>query len=66
VSLDAGIRHRKEWRKPYRRSGRFDPQCRPHGGCSWCHGSRMANTRRREAAMDAQLEDLDECPTPTP
>jgi hypothetical protein len=40
VSLEQGIAHGKERRRPYYRSGRFDRTCRPHGGCPYCYRSR--------------------------
>lgn len=36
MSLDKGIRHGKEHRKPYYHAGRYDKTCRPHGGCPYC------------------------------
>ncbi len=39
--LDKAIRSGKEKRIPYYKSKRFDPTCRPHGGCPYCLRNRM-------------------------
>ena len=41
MSLDKAIEHKKEKRKPYYRSKRFDKACRCHGGCPYCLHNRM-------------------------
>lgn len=48
MALDKAILSGKEHRKPYRRSKRFDKSCRNHGGCPWCLGNRLYNSRKRE------------------
>jgi DNA repair photolyase len=55
MTLDKGILHGKEHRKPYRRSQAFDRSCRCHGGCSYCYAARMYAHRKREAAAAAAL-----------
>lgn len=52
MSLDKAIAHGKEYRKPYRKSKRFDLTCRNHGACSWCRGNRTHANRRREPIAD--------------
>jgi hypothetical protein len=48
MSLDKAIASRKEHRKPYRKSKRFDATCRNHGACAWCRGNRTHKTKRQE------------------
>jgi hypothetical protein len=45
VSLDKAIKHGKEHRKPYFRSGRFDRTCRPGGSCPYCRNNPQAPER---------------------
>jgi hypothetical protein len=59
VALDKAIEKGEEHRKPYYKAGRFDPSCRPHGGCPWCEGSRFLSKKKRiEEATQAQLEEV--------
>ncbi len=48
MSLEQGIKHGKEHRKPYYHSGRFDRTCRPHGGCPYCENNRKHRVEKRE------------------
>lgn len=57
MSLDKGIAHGKELRKPYYKSGKFDPTCRPGGGCPYCKGNRMHSTKRRELSAREQIKE---------
>ena len=41
MSLDKAIAAGKEHRKPYFHAARFDPACRPGGGCGYCRGNRL-------------------------
>jgi len=41
MSLDKAIEHKKEKRKPYRKSKAFDRTCCNHGSCPWCEGNRL-------------------------
>lgn len=63
LSLDKGIEHGKEHRKPYYKSGAFDLSCRPHGGrgrkrdaraCPWCYGNRMHKHKRAEPIIESE------------
>jgi len=56
MSLDKAIKHGKEHRRPYYRSGKFDRTCRPHGGCPYCLLNRMHRHRRAEHAPDGRGE----------
>lgn len=64
MSLDKAIEHGKEKRKPYYRSGRFDPTCRPHGGCPYCRRNRKHKHKKKESACkDQEKEYIQEEPT---
>lgn len=45
MALDKAIEHKKEKRKQYRGSKRFDASCRNHGGCAWCEENRKHKFR---------------------
>lgn len=40
MSLEKGIQHNKEHRKPYRGTKSYDKGCRNHGDCPWCQRNR--------------------------
>lgn len=56
MSLDKAIKHGKEKRKPYYKSGRFDKTCRSHGGCPYCYGNKMHKHRKQMAKADMRIE----------
>ena len=58
MSLDKAIEHGKEKRKPYYRSGRFDPTCRPNGSCPYCQNNRMHRHKKKECACKNQVDDI--------
>lgn len=61
MSLDKGIEHGKEWRKPYYGSAAFDRSCRPHGDCPWCYGNRIHSMRVRLSqgcSLDDEIEEI--------
>lgn len=59
MGLEKAIAHGKEKRKPYRKSKAFDYSCRNHGGCPWCEGNRLHNSKMKEEAANQNLkEDL--------
>jgi hypothetical protein len=61
MSLDKAIEHKKELRKPYRGSKRFDRSCRNHGNCGYCEGNRKFRDKKlREAATSEIKEDANE------
>lgn len=60
MSFDKNYPNRKDWRRPYRGSKRFDRTCRCHGGCGYCEGNRTYTTRRALAATGQQLNALQE------
>ena len=45
--LDKAIFYGKEHRKPYYGSEAYSCSCRNHGGCPWCEGNRLYNTKRK-------------------
>jgi hypothetical protein len=57
--LDKAIKHKKEKRAPYYKSGKFDRTCRPHGSCPYCQSNRKhSELVRKESAKD-KLNDCD-------
>ena len=48
MSLNKAIEHGKEHRKPYRKSKAIDKACRNHGGCPWCEGNRLYQTKKEK------------------
>lgn len=66
MSFDHAYPNRKDWRRPYRGSKRFDSTCRNHGACSYCVGNRLHKHRRREPIeefpeyVETPWEDLDD------
>lgn len=59
MSFDKNYPNRKDWRKGYRRSARFDGTCRPGGGCSYCEGNRTYGDRRRLFEATRKLNEED-------
>ena len=56
MSFDKDYPNRKDKRKPYRNSKRFDRTCRNHGSCLWCERNRTLNAKRRELAAEQAKE----------
>lgn len=54
MSFDKNYPNRKDWRKPYRKSKRFDKQCRNHGKCSYCLSNRLHKHKKREINNDKE------------
>ena len=50
-------RVKKDRRKEYTGSKRFDHSCRCHGSCGWCSGNRLYQDRRDRVAADQELKD---------
>lgn len=59
MSLEKGIRHGKEHRKPYYKSGRFDPTCRPNGGCPYCENNRAHKNKKKQLDQKQQLKEIE-------
>ena len=60
MSLDKAIEHGKEHRKQYHGAESVDSTCRCHGGCPWCEGNRLHNTKKRMGAYDSIVTGLTE------
>lgn len=45
--FDKPYKNRKDWRKPYIGSARFDRNCRNHGVCPYCCNNRTFKNKRR-------------------
>lgn len=59
--MRSGHPNRKDHRKPYRKSKRFDRSYRNHGSCNWCEENRMHNTIKRQmAAAEDDYENYEE------
>lgn len=56
MSFDRLHPNRKDQRKPYRKSARFDRSCRTGGKCGWCQSNRTHGTNRRMAEADGRAE----------
>ena len=54
MGLEKSIAKGEERRKPYYRSRRFDPTCRPGGSCLWCRSNRTHQHRKEKARADVQ------------
>ena len=59
MSLEKGIQHGKEHRKPYYKSGRYDPTCRPNGGCPYCENNRTHKNKKKELDQKQQLKEIE-------
>jgi hypothetical protein len=58
MSFDKQYPNRKDKRKPYRGSKRFDRTCRNHGACPYCETNRLHNTEKRKSIADASMEEF--------
>ena len=52
-----GHKTRKDRRKEYTGSKRFDRSCRCHGGCGYCLNSRTYQDQRNRKAADMDLSE---------
>jgi len=57
MSLDKAVKHKKEKRKPYYKSKRFDKTCRNHGSCGYCKDNRTKKINEKAKELDKELED---------
>ena len=48
MSLEKSIKHKKEYRKPYYKSGKFDKTCRPGGSCPYCKSNREHKHKKQK------------------
>jgi hypothetical protein len=58
MSFDKYYPNRKDQRKPYYRSGKYDSSCRPHGGCKWCENNRLIQERKEMLRVKEILRDF--------
>lgn len=56
MAFDKYYPNRKDKRKPFYKSKRFDRSCRCHGGCPYCEGNRMYSTIKRKQDSDLKLK----------
>lgn len=47
MSFDKNYPNRKDHRKEYRKSKKFDRTCRPGGSCPYCTANRLHSTQKR-------------------
>lgn len=52
--LDKAIKHKKEKRSEYYKSGKYDRTCRPNGSCPYCKGNRLHKIKKQEQKADCQ------------
>jgi hypothetical protein len=57
MSLEKAIRYRKEKRKPYYDSRRFDWTCKNHGSCDYCERRRLYNRRKTDEWSKLMLKE---------
>ncbi len=57
MSFDKNYPNRKDHRKEYRKSKRFDRSCRPGGSCPYCQNNRLHSQQVRE--LKAEQEERD-------
>lgn len=56
MSLDKGIEHGKEHRKPYRGGKAVSHRCRNHGGCERCKNNRLHKFKKEEEKINDRLQ----------
>ena len=57
MSFDKDYPNRKDRRKQYFKSGKFDRSCRCHGGCPYCEANRLHSTKVREESSKEIMDD---------
>ena len=57
MSFDKKYQNRKDWRKPYRKSKRFDKSCRNHGGCGYCKNNRLYQYKKELEWWNIRFKD---------
>lgn len=57
MSLEKAIIHKKEHRKPYRGSKRFDCSCRNHGSCGYCESNRTLFDKKARLRVEGQVDE---------
>ncbi len=59
MSMDKGITHHKEYRKPYYGAKAVSKACRNHGSCGWCRNNRLYQARKEATRTDLRYCNLD-------
>ena len=57
MSLEKAILHKKERRKPFRGSARWDTSCRHGGSCSYCQSNRLHGVNKATVRLDGQIDE---------
>jgi hypothetical protein len=57
MSLEKAIDLKKEYRKPFYGSKRFDATCRCHGSCSWCIDNRLFASNKNRFRVEDELQE---------
>lgn len=58
MSFDKDYPNRKDKRKKYRKSKRFDATCRPGGSCPYCRDNRLHSDKiRKQSAKDKESDE---------
>ncbi len=57
MSFDKDYPNRKDHRKPYRDSRRFDGTCRNNKDCPYCKGNRLYQYNKQIEKTNIDLED---------
>lgn len=57
MSLDKSIERKKEKRKPFRGSKRFDRTCRNHGSCGYCENTRTFERKRKVFSAQNEIDE---------
>jgi hypothetical protein len=58
MSFDKEYPNRKDKRKPYYKSKRFDRSCRNHGSCGYCEGNRTHHNKKREPLIEENTNEV--------
>lgn len=58
MSLEKAIEHKKEKRKAYRGSKRFDHSCRNHGSCGYCESNRTIFDKKARMRVEGQENEV--------
>ena len=56
MAFDNHYPNRKDRRREYRKSKRFDRSCRNHGGCPYCEANRLYNSKVQQIKLDEDLK----------
>jgi len=58
MGFDKNYPNRKDWRKQYTDSRRFDSSCKCHGGCPYCENNRTHFDKKKRTVADKELNDF--------